>query len=478
MIMSKNKQFLYIGLATLSLMYTACISPTLIKKENKTLPKSFTGENDSITIGKTKWKDFFTDPNLIALIDSALKKNQEFNIMLQEINISKNEVRARRGAYLPIAGVGIGSGIEKVGRYTSHGASDAAHDITPGKKVPDILPNYAVGISASWEVDIWNKLHNAKKAAVNRYLASVDGRNFMVTQLIAEIASSYYELVALDNQLEILTQNIDIYKNSLEIVKLEKQSARVTELAVRRFEAEVLKSQSRQFYIKQQITETENKINFLIGSFPQPVKRNSKTFNNLPLDSIREGVPSQLLENRPDIKQAERQLTAARLDIKAAKAEFYPALRITAGGGLGAFNPAYLLKTPESLIFSLAGDLIAPLINRNVIKANYYTAGSKQVQAVYNYERAILRAHIEVVNQLSNINNLQKSYELKSKQVEALNQSIEISNILFKSARADYMEVLLTQRDALESRFELVETKMKQMKARVEIYRALGGGWQ
>jgi multidrug efflux system outer membrane protein len=130
------------------------------------------------------------------------------------------------------------------------------------------------------------------------------------------------------------------------------------------------------------------------------------------------------------------------------------------------------------MIYSLGGQLVAPLINRNAIKAYYYSATSKQIQNVYNYERTILNAYIEVANQLSNINNLQKSYNLQTKQVEALTESIDISTRLFKSARADYMEVLLTQRDALESKFELIETKMQQMNARVNIYQALGGGWK
>ncbi len=299
----------------------------------------------------------------------------------------------------------------------------------------------------------------------------------MVTRLIAEIANSYYELMALDNQLEILKQNIEIQQNALEIVKLEKISAKVTELAVRRFEAEVLKNQSRQFYIIQQITVTENRINFLVGRFPQTIARNSKNFATQKPDTIHAGIPSQLLENRPDIRQAEAQLAAARLDIQVARAEFYPSLMITAGAGYQAFNPQYLIKTPESLLYSLGGNLVAPLINRNAIKANYYSANSKQIQAVYNYERTILGAHIEVANQLSNISNLEKSYALKASQVEALTSSIDISTRLFKSARADYMEVLLTQRDALESKFDLVETKKQQMNAMVNIYQALGGGW-
>ncbi|MCW3077476.1 MAG: efflux transporter outer rane subunit [Bacteroidetes bacterium] len=477
--MTNKKIFNYLLVVGLSLIYAGCKLPNFGRKtENKTVPQTYNGSQDSTNTARLKWQDFFTDANLTALIDTALRNSQELNIVLQEINMSRNDVRARKGAYLPVLGIGVGAGVEKVGRYTSQGANDATTDILPGKPFPEPLPDLIVGATVSWEVDIWRKLRNSRKAAMFRYLSSVQGKNFMVTNLISEIANSYYELMALDNQLEILKKNIQIQQNALEIVKLEKEAAKVTELAVRKFEAEVLKNQSRQFYIMQQITETENKINFLTGRFPQPVKRDSQTFLALNFDTIHSGIPSQLLENRPDIKQAEQQLVAAKLDVKAAKANFYPTLMITGGVGYRAFNPQYLIQTPTSLIYSIAGQLVAPLINRNAIKAEYYSANSRQIQAVYNYERTILRAHIEVVNQLSNMSNLKKSYELKTKQVQALNQSIDISTGLFKSARADYMEVLLTQRDALEARFELIETKKEQLNARVNIYRALGGGWR
>lgn len=311
-----------------------------------------------------------------------------------------------------------------------------------------------------------------------QYLGTVEGKNFMVTNLIAEIANSYYELLALDNQLENVKKNIDILNDALVIVKLQKEAARVTELAVRRFEAEVLKNQSRQFYIQQDIVETENRINFLVGRYPQHVQRDHLMFNDLIPDAIQAGIPSQLLENRPDIRQAEMKLAAAKLDIKVAKARFYPSVGISAGIGFQAFNPSYLIRTPESLLYSLAGDLTAPLVNRNAIKAAYYSANAQQIQAVYQYEQTILNAYIEVANQLSMIDNLEKSYDLKSRQVQALTESIDISNVLFRSARADYMEVLLTQREALESRFELIETKKQQMNAMVNIYHALGGGWR
>ena len=477
----RTRKRIYSGLiiASFALAVTACKSLQVASRtENKNVPAGYTSSQDTTNSGEVHWKDFFTDPNLNALIDTALKNNQELNITLQEIEIARNEVRARKGEYLPFAGVGAGLGVEKVGRYTSQGANDANTDIAPGRETPEVLPDLMVGLYANWEVDIWHKLRNAKKSAYNRYLSSAEGKNFMVTNLVAEIAGSYYELLAYDNQLEIVRQNIEIQSNALKIVKLEKESARVTELAVRKFEAEVFHTQSLQYDILQKITEAENRINFLTGRFPQPITRSSLAFSTLVPDTLYYGVPSQLLENRADIRQAELDLVASKLDVKVAKARFYPSLTISAGVGLRAFDPTFFIKTPQSMLYSLAGNLVAPLINRNALKATYYNSNSKQIQAVYNYEKTILNAYIEVLNQQAKISNLKQSYDLKSKQVDALNQSITISTNLFKSAKADYMEVLLTQRDALESKFDLIETKMEQMNAMVNMYRALGGGWR
>lgn len=471
----------YIGFAILLMSLGACKTPPMARTAvDKSVPASYNNINsqDTTNSGKVVWKNYFTDPYLNKLIDTALKNNQELNITLQEILISRNEIRARKGEYLPFVNLRGGAAVDKVARYTNIGAMEATTDIKPGTETPDPLQDYMIGAFATWEVDIWKKLRNAKKAAVSRYLASIEGKNFVVTNLIAEVANSYYELLALDNQLEIVSQNIEIQSNALKIVKLQKQATRVTELAVRRFEAEVLKTKSMQYDIQQQIVQTENKINFLLGRFPQHIDRSYQGFAQIVPDTIYAGVPTQLLENRPDVKKAEQELAAAKLDIKVAKANFYPSLTISGGVGYQAYNLTYLIKSPESLLFSLAGDLMQPLINRNKIKAQYYSANAKQVQAIYNYERTLLNAYVEVSNQLANINNLKQSYELKSQQVQALSQSIDISVNLFKSARADYMEVLLTQRDALEARFDLIETKKKQMNAMVNIYQALGGGWR
>ena len=466
-------------LLLLILLTFSCAPTQKVREANKAVPEQYQGQtNDTLNSASKNWKNFFSDRYLIALIDTALANNQELNIFLQQIAVAKNEIKARKGEYLPFVNFQAGAEVEKVGEFTRKGAVEANLPIREGEEFPDPLQNYSAGLFASWELDVWKKLRNARKAAVMEYLASREGKNFMVTNLVAEIADSYYELIALDNQLDIIEQNLEIQQNALHIVKLQKQAARATELAVKRFEAEVLKNRSGKYGVKQQIVETENKINFLIGRQPAPIARASRDFMDSVVDGLSAGIPAQLLRNRPDIRKAEFELGAAQLDVKVARATFYPSFGLKAGAGLEAFKPKFLTSTPESILYSLAGDVVGPLINRNAIKAAYNNANAKQLQAVFEYEKTVLNAYLEVVNGLSNIQNLKKNYEFKSEQVDALTKSIEISNKLFQSARADYMEVLLTQRDALESKIELVETKKEQLKARVAVFRALGGGWK
>ena len=227
-----------------------------------------------------------------------------------------------------------------------------------------------------------------------------------------------------------------------------------------------------------QIVETENRINFLIGRFPQSVDRSAQRFVDLVPPIVHAGIPSQLLDNRPDVKQAQLDLGAADLDFRVAKASFYPSLGIKANIGLQSFDFLKLVSLPASLVYGIGADLVGPLFNRKALTAGYFTANSKQMQAVYNYERAVLNGYIEVVKLLAAIDNLEKSYDLQAQQVAKLTQSIDISSQLFAAARADYMEVLLTRRDALDAQMELIENKKRQMNAAVGLYQALGGGWR
>ncbi len=445
------------------------------REAKRDVPQSFaplaTGSGPSVAAQK-KWDQFFTDPNLRKLIEEALKNNQQLNIQLQDIIITQNNVAAIRGEYIPRLDAGVGAGIDKIGRYTSQGASDAAHG------VPNPLPDLRFGLVASWETDMASRLRSARKAANLRYEATLQERNFLMTEIVAEIARSYYDLVALDIQIEILDRTIGLQTNALEVVKLKKIAARDTELGVQRFQAEVLKNQGKRFTLDQQRIIVENRINFLIGRFPQRVARSSANFMTANPADVATGLPSDLLENRPDVKAAELQLEAAKFDTKSAKARFYPSLRLDAGVGFESFNPRHLIDTPQSLVANLAGNLMAPLLNRAAIKADYRSANARQIQAVFDYERTILQAYTDVYNQMTAISNLRQRFEQLSQQVAALQAAIEVSKALYQSAMADYNEVLMTTRDSLEAEMELVEAKKAQLQAVVSIYQALGGGWR
>jgi len=477
--MFKLKKPTYISLLGACLAVASCKVPALVQvPPSKPVPQAYEGNGDTTNIAAINWRTYFKDPSLVSLIDTALQNNQELSITLQEIEISRNEIRMRNGALLPTVGLQGGIGVEKVGRYTSQGAGDASTEIAPGKETPEPLTDFRGAVYANWEVDIWKKLRTAKKAAVARYLSSIEGRNFVMTNLVGEVANSYYELIALDNQLAIVRQSIELQKNALAVVKIQKEASRATELAVQKFQAEVYKSESLQFDILQQTKEAENRINLLLGRYPQPILRDTANFLTMIPTMVNTGIPSQLLANRPDIRQAELELTAAKLDVQVARKEFYPSLGITAAVGFQAFNPTYLVKLPGSLLYSLVGDIAGPLINRSAIEAEFYSANARQLQSLYNYEKTVLNAYLEVSTQLSGISNLEKSYSFKSKQVDALTLSTSIATDLFKFARADYFEVLMTQRDALEAKLELVETKKQQMNAVINVYRDLGGGWK
>lgn len=433
------------------------------------------GVNTPENSAQLHWHQFFDDPMLASLIDQALAGNQELKILGEEIQIACNEVYARSGEYRPFVTLGAGIGVEKSGRHTRAGAVEESLEVAPGKGFPDPLPNFLVGTNVSWELDIWRKLRNAQRSAAMLYLATAEGRNYVVTRMVAEVAQSYYELLALDNRLLTLDKTIEIQESSLKTAEAMKNAARGTQLAVQRFEAEVRKNQSEKLIIQQEILQTENRINFLLGRYPQPVERASVDYIDLNLHSLSAGVPAQLLQNRPDIREAERVLQSAGLDIQVARARFYPSLNLTAGLGYNAFAAGYLFRTPESLIYGVGGDLIAPLINKRAIQAAYRTANAKQLQAVYDYQRTVLNAYTEVINHMTKVANYGKSIEVKKQQLSALEGSVDSATKLFQNARGEYLDVLLAQRDMMEARLVLIETKQQQLTAVVNTYQALGG---
>jgi multidrug efflux system outer membrane protein len=475
----KNRLNLALALAVLLAGASGCGTlNTDLSIPEKEIPKTFPNPKGDATIAGINWRQYFADPLLVKLIDTAVRNNLDLQIALQRIEMSRSSVKLANGALLPQVALNVGGGVRKFGLYTMDGAGNASTEITPGRIVPENLTDIFLGLQASWEVDVWGKLRNQRKAAISQYLASVEGSRFVISNLVADVAIHYNELLALDNELDVIRQTLRKQQEALEVIKLQKEAGRANELAVQQFNAQLLNSEVLEKQTLQRITETENKINFLLGRYPQPIARKKDVlFQALP-KQISAGVPSQLLANRPDIRAAEFEVAASKFDLKAAKAAFFPNFNISATLGFQAFNPEFLFQSPASLAYSLMGTLIAPLINMNALKAQFNTAKANQLTAMYNYQKAVLNGYVEVANVLSNIRNLQQIHALKKQQSEVLKNSVDTSKELYKSARATYLEVLIAQQSALQASLELIDVIKQERLSTVNIYRALGGGWK
>lgn len=472
----KSKYIIFIS----ALVMMGCKTPqaTSVKDNVKTqMPLHF--DKDSVAEGHatiTPWRQFFSDSNLVALIDTALANNQDLKMTLQEIAMAKSNVLYRQGALIPTVTAGAGIGVSKVGRYTSAGAGNATTEMEPGKSIPDLLMDYQFGVSANWEVDLWHKLSSGKKAAVEHYLATVEGRNAVLSSLISQVAANYYHLLALDNKLDLIRQYIELQKKAVEIAKIQKSADADTELAVEKFEAELAKARSDEYTLRQEMTESENSLNLLLGRYPTAIARDKSTFLSASLQKVMTGIPSELLNNRPDIRQAEHELASAKWSVEAARKEFLPSLNISASLGLDAFNPTYLTRLPKSLALSVLGGLTGPLINRKAIQANFQSADAQQVEALYEYDKTLLTAYSEVCTLMSKIKNLDQYYQLKTEESSKLDQSVNVARQLYLNSRCTYLDVLMDERDALDAKMERLEAKEQQLSSIVDVYRSLGGG--
>lgn len=464
--MKVNKKFFII--AILLFLFYSCL-PTLIQKRHKDLelPKEYTEQTElqEQSLANEVWDKFFQDKPLVNLIQISVENNRELAILEQEINIANNEILARYGEYLPKVALQSDFGIEKTERFS-----------TPDANSPTLFAKG--GLVMSWEVDIWKKLRNATKSAYLQYLASIEGRRYVVTNLISEVSSTYYEVLSLKTQIQLIKDYVEVLEKVKKIVTLLRQAGRTSSLAVQRFEAEVAKNVARQYELTQRISITENRLNLLLGRFPKPIEYNTNNFLETTLPNVQTTVPIKLLENRPDLRKASLNLEARKLDVEVARARFYPSLTIDGNLGYEAFNSKHFDGTAVDVAYKLAGGIAMPLLNRRAIEASYHTANNLQIQAIYEYELTLLKAFTEVSNQLIKLRNLKNKFEQKEKQVEALKNSVQIADTLFKAGRTDYIEVLLAQRDLIEAQIELVEIKQSQLEANLGLYKALGGGWR
>ena len=469
---TKSKLYYVITILVILKSIVACKTPQATMPQDTLKDSLPTLSKDSSVTISPAWREFFQDPMLQKLIETALQNNQDLKITLQELAIAKSAITAKQAALLPSVTANIGAGVSKVGRYTAEGAGNVGTEITPGHNIPTVIPDLSPSLQVDWTIDLWNKLNSGKKAAVERYLASEAGQRAIKSQLVADVAENYYLLLALDYKLSVMQQYISLQKDAVRIAQIQKEADADTQLAVEKFEAELAKAQADEFLLRQSIVETENNLNLLLGRFPQTIQRTKVDFLQLPMPTTAHSLSTQLLLQRPDVIQAEHQLKAAKWDVETARKEFLPSFNISAAIGLNAFNPKYLFKLPESLVFNALGGLTAPLINKKAIQANFAQADALQIEALYNYDKTLLTAFIETSTLQSKISNIKLLQQFKQKQSDALIRAVSAAQKLYLNNRATYLEVIDSERGQLDCKMELIDAKSQQLSTLIEMYSA------
>jgi HAE1 family hydrophobic/amphiphilic exporter-1 len=489
MITMKNKKKVKIKPAVpaavilIMLVAAGCSTPKDLQlPEQPAVPAAFEGQqaDSTVSIGRLTRKDFFSDAHLRHLLDTAMRNNADALVAMQRMKVAQAQLMTAARAWLPSLDAVISGGANKYGDYTMDGVGNYDTNFSPNidkdRRIPSpALPDYLVGLQSSWEIDLWGKLKNRKQAAYARFLASREGMRLVHTQLAAQVAGMYYQLMALDYEWEVIQKNIILQEAAMGTVKIQQEAGRANALAVQQFTAQLLNTRAMAYGVQQQRTQLVNQLNTLLGRLPQPVTRSSSLLEAPLAPSLKTGIPATMLQRRPDVQQSLLQLQAAKADVKAAKASFLPSVNLSAAVGYNAFK-AGLLFNPGSIAYSILGSVTAPVFNKKQLKAQYGIATAEGLTAFYGYRQAVINGYQEVMTSLHRVSNAEQAFALKEKEVLVLKEAVSIAGDLFATGYANYLEVINTQKSVLEAELALAQYRKDVFLGTIDLYRALGGG--
>lgn len=418
---------------------------------------------DSVTIADTPWAELFTDPYLQDLIREGLDNNPDLQIAIQRVVEAEAYFSQGKASFFP--------SISAQGTYGHVRNPETLYPAGP-RNVDD----FQLNLQASWEVDIWGKLRSSKRAAYGDLLASDAGRKAVETRLIANIINTYYSLLALDEQLDITRETV---KNNMELVetmKLLKESGQVTGAAVVQTEAVRYAAEVTIPDLEQTIRETENAMCLMLGRTPGSIERGTLADQQPPM-LISTGVPSQLLENRPDVMQAEYAVMSAFEMTNNARSYFFPALTLTASTGFESTKLKDLLDA-DAFLANVVGGLAAPLFNKRANVTRLEVAKAQREEALISFRNALLNAGQEVNNALGQYETSKQKIVLRQQQLDALEKSVSYTKELLNYGSATYTEVLNAQQSLLSAQLSNVDDHLQGLTSVVSLYRALGGGWK
>ncbi|MFP7654614.1 TolC family protein [Chryseobacterium proteolyticum] len=460
---------------TFSVFILGAISSCMARKEYER-PKNVVDEKlfrtdmlpkDSASIADISWKEIFTDPILQGHISKALENNLDIRIALQSIASAEAYLKQSKAAYQPTVSIGPNYTFQTQSINTQFG------QIIGERRY---VNQFDITATIGWEADIWGKLKAQEKAQLATYLGTVAAHKAVKSSLVASVASAYYQLLTFDSQKRIIQETIDVREKNLETTKALKESGTVTEVAVQQSEALVFNAKSLLIDIDTQIQSLENTMSLLMGEPSHAIERSTLEGQNLPKD-IKLGYPAQLLANRPDVMRAEYNLMNAFELTNSAKAQFYPTLKLTGTGGVQSVDIDHLFSV-NSLFANVVTGLAQPILNRRQIKTNYDVSLANQETAYLNFRKTVLTAGKEVSDAIR-VFGVQDSFiELKRKELDAYKKSVDFSQELVNYGMANYLEVLNASVNSLNAELNISNAEYNKMKAAVDLYQALGGGWK
>lgn len=436
------------------------------------LPENFrnAANTDTTSIAAIPWKLFFSDASLQNLIDSAITNNYDMQVALKNIEAAQLIVQQTKLGYLPTAILQGGASINRPSDNSLNGLSLSQF------LQKSYVEDYSLGVTISWEADIWGKIKNQKAKALAAYLQTTEARKAIKTNLVSEVAKGYYNLLMLDEQLAVARKNLSLNDSTLGIIRLQYNAGQVTALGVQQAEAQRLVAVQLVPLLQQHITIQENALSVLTSVPPASIQRTNAISNIMFPDQLAAGVPSSLVSNRPDVKQFELALNIANANTGIAKANLYPSLSITAAGGINSFKASNWFNIPASLFGTLVGGITQPLLQGKQLKTQYKLAKVDREITVIQFRQSVLTAVGEVSDALVKTEKIKEQEAVASTRVKTLQQSISNADLLFKNGMATYLEVITAQSNSLQGELELVSIRKEQLNAVVELYRALGGG--
>ncbi len=460
--------------AILTITILSCKVSKDIEVPKEVLPENFRNQegNDTLNTAAVNWKSFFEEPDLVKLIDVAVAKNNDLQIAEKNIAIANLKFKQSRLGNFPQL-----NAYSKV--VTNRLSDNSLNGISTGQFLGQKhLEDYAVGLDLSWEADIWGKIKNQKKNALAEFMQTTEAKKALQTTIVATVSKGFYDLLMLDAQLEIAKKTLVLNDSTLFIVNLQFESGQLSSLAKDQTEAQRLVAAQLIPKLEQNIEIQENALSVLSGSFPDKKERESQLNKILVKENLSAGIPSQLLEKRPDVKSAELGVTMANAKVGITKASLYPALNITAVTGVNSFEFDKWFNIPASLFGTVTGGITAPIFNSKKLRTQYEVAKVQREQAILQFKQTVLVAVQEVSDALAKIKKQEEQYDIAKERVAKLQKAIGNADMLFKSGMATYLEVIVAQGNLLTAELELATIKKDRLVSNVELYRALGGGWE